>query len=67
LGALTYQLIAPSLGLPGVLKAWHDFIVQAMPWLGASIPSFVLSLVLYYVFGRVGAVEAARQAVSPSR
>jgi putative hydroxymethylpyrimidine transporter CytX len=57
IGVLAYQLIAPSLPLPGVLETIHESIAGAVPWLGATIPSFVLSLVLYIILAQIGVRE----------
>lgn len=60
IGVVAYQSIAPSVTLPGIFNTWHDAIAQAMPWLGASIPSFLLSLALYLIFARVAMKEVWR-------
>ena len=65
-GVIAYQLIAPSVTLPGILNSWHETIAQSMPWLGASIPSFVLPLVLYLVLARVVMKEVWRAGESPA-
>lgn len=57
-GAAVYQIIAPSLTLPGVLNTWHEALAQAVPWLGATIPSFVLSALLYVLLSRFSLREA---------